>query len=117
MDERDDFFPPQHKQLLNIAAWAKYLAWLALVVAFILPFARYIEIQYLYYQQQSFLGQNLGFIDAIKNNPLYGVSVFTDALDKFLSGFIYFLVLRGISIGLNMIVETDINYREQKGGA
>ena len=117
MDQQEDFFTPQHKRLLSIATWAKYLAWGALAVAFILPFARYIEVQNLYNYQQGFSGQSLGFVDAIKNSPLYGFSVFTDALDKFLSGFIYFLVLRGISLGLNMIVETDINYREQKGGA
>jgi len=29
-----------------------------------------------------------------------------------LRGIIYYLVLKGISLGLNMIVETDINYRE-----
>ena len=117
MDEQDDFFTPQHERLLNIATWAKNLAWVALVVAFILPFARYIEVQNLYNYQQSVFGQNIGFADAIKNDPMYGFSVFTDTLDKFLSGFIYFLVLRGIALGLNMIVETDINYREQKGGA
>ena len=115
MDEHAGFFTPQHERLLNVATWAKYLAWVALVVAFILPFARYIEMQNLYNYQQNIFGQNLGFIDAIKNDPLYGFSVFTDALDKFLSGFISFLVLRGISLGLNMIVETDINYRENKG--
>jgi hypothetical protein len=31
-----------------------------------------------------------------------------------LRGIIYYLVLKGISLGLNMIVETDINYRERK---
>ena len=32
MNEQEDFFSPQHKQLLNIAAWAKYLAWVVLVI-------------------------------------------------------------------------------------
>jgi hypothetical protein len=29
-------------------------------------------------------------------------------------GAIYYLVLKGIALGLNMIVETDINYRDKK---
>lgn len=115
MNEQNHFFTPQHERLLNIATWAKHLAWVALVVAFLLPIAKYIELQNLYDYQSSFLGQSLGFFDAIKNDPLYGFAVFTDVLDKFLSGFIAFLVLKGISLGLNMIVETDVNYRENKG--
>jgi len=30
---------------------------------------------------------------------------------------IYALVLKGVSLGLNMIVETDINYREARSEA
>jgi hypothetical protein len=31
-----------------------------------------------------------------------------------LSGATFYVVLKGISLGLNMIVETDVNYREVK---
>ena len=31
-----------------------------------------------------------------------------------LNGVVYYVVLKSISLGLNMIVETDINYREKK---
>jgi len=47
-------------------------------------------------------------------NPLYMVGILVDLLSVFLKGIVYFLMLKGISLGLNMIIETDINYREQK---
>jgi hypothetical protein len=50
-------------------------------------------------------------------NPLFAASLFIEILSIFLQGIVYFLVLNGISLGLNMIVETNINYREQKEGA
>jgi hypothetical protein len=34
-----------------------------------------------------------------------------------LRGIVYYLVLKGTSLGINMIVETDINYRDQEGVA
>ena len=30
-------------------------------------------------------------------------------------GFVYFLVLRSVNLGTNMIIETDLNYREIAG--
>jgi hypothetical protein len=99
---------------LNIAAWAKYLAWVALIFAFILPVARYVGIQNVYRYQSFMTDQTSDFVSELKANPMYAISVIVDTFNSFLAGFIYFLVLRGISLGLNMIVETDINYREQK---
>jgi len=32
----------------------------------------------------------------------------------FLQGAVYYLVLKGVALGLNMIVETDINYRDKE---
>lgn len=114
MNKQEEFFSPKHKRLLNIATWAKYLAWIALIFAFILPVARYIGIQNVYRYQSFMTDQASDFAGELKANPIYGISVIVDLFDSFLTGFIYFLVLRGISLGLNMIVETDINYREQK---
>ncbi len=114
MNEQEEFFSSKHKKLLNIATWTKYIAWVALIFAFILPITRYVEIQNSYRYQAMINGQNPGFMNELKTNTVYGISVLVDSFNSFLTGFIYFLVLRGISLGLNMIVETDINYREQK---
>lgn len=118
MDEQDDFFTPQHERLLSIATWAKYLAWVVIVVYSLWAIGTYFQEQnyYLYYRGFSSLTYS-DFIDLLKNVPSYGFSVFIEMVGVFLKGIIYFLVLKGISLGLNMIVETNINYREHKGGA
>ncbi len=112
MKEQENFFSQNHRRVLSIATWANYIAWFMLFVSFILPFMRYIQIQTSYTYQQAALGQVADFIQAMKINPVYAISVFVDMLNSWLNGFIYFLVAKGISLGLNMIVETDINYRE-----
>ena len=46
------------------------------------------------------------------------ISLLFGIVSIFFKGIIYFLVLNGISLGLNLIFETDINYRDsnQLGG-
>ena len=57
MDEQEEFFSPKHKQLLNIATWAKYLAWVAIViftfVAFLNSFKVNMIIQISFKDRQS----------------------------------------------------------------
>lgn len=120
MNEEKDFFSPNHNRLLSIATWAKYLSWVVLVVYFFWAIGTYIQEQnyFLYYgsigtQMQTYRD----FIDVLRQVPSYGFSIFIEMVGVFLRGIVYFLVLKGISLGLNMIVETDINYREQKGDA
>ena len=115
MKERDDFFAPQHNRLLNIATWAKYLAWVILVVYSLWAISTYFQEQsyFLYYRGSSGLIYH-DFMDLLKKSPSYGLSIFMEVVGVFLTGVIYFLVLKGISLGLNIIVETDINYREQR---
>jgi hypothetical protein len=103
MNEQEEFFEPEHKRLLNIATWAKYLAWVALAI----------------YTLWAILIVFMSF--ANNGNPMQppvGLwEEFESAINvvtTFLRGVIYYLVLKGISLGLNMIVETDINYRERE---
>jgi hypothetical protein len=74
---------------------------------------RYTGIQNSFRYQSIMAGQSSDFTNELKTNPIYAVSVLAELIDSFLNGFIYFLVSRGIFLGLNMIVETDINYREK----
>jgi len=106
------FFSQKHKLLLNFALWAKYLAWVVVIVYVFYTYGRLLEIQTSYIFQTG--GQHLDFGELWMKTPLYIFSIFVDLLSVFLKGIVYFLVLKGISLGLNMVVETDINYREQK---
>jgi hypothetical protein len=116
MNEQDDFFTPQHERLLNVATWAKYLAWIVLVVYFLWTIGTYIQEQnYFLYSSGSFNQTYRDFMDFLLQSPSYSFGIFVEMIGVFLRGLTYFLVLKGISLGLNIIVETDINYREQKG--
>jgi hypothetical protein len=116
MNEQEEFFSPKHKRLLNIATWAKYLAWIALVFIALGAFGTFFQNQASYVNE---FAQKSSFIEILKNQPMIAIKIIIDILNSLLKGVIYYLLLKGISLGLNMIVETDINYREQKqqGGA
>jgi hypothetical protein len=114
MTKQEDFFSPKHHRLLNIAYWANILAWIALIAAFIFPLARFLEMQSLYDAQRFYTDQQASYIEYVRSHLTFALSLFVDIFYKFVFGFIYFIVLKGVSYGLNMLVETDINYREQK---
>lgn len=117
MEEQEEFFSQNHDRLLSLAVWAKYLAWVALIVCILWAIGTYVQEQnyYLYYRSGGIEIQTYrDFIDVLRRVPSYAFSVFIEMLGVFLRGVVYFLVLKGISLGLNMIVETDINYREAK---
>ena len=109
MKEQVEFFSVDHKRLLSIATWAKHLAWIALIV-----YILWAGLQM--FQYQNIVNNNsqsrfdLGFL---RSNPLEAFRLGVNITSIALRGIIYYLVLKGISLGLNMIVETNINYREQ----
>jgi hypothetical protein len=115
MEEQSDFFSPKHKRLLSIATWAKYLAWMVLIFGILgvgIDVIRYlVGIQ----QMTAGIPQSVnGFWSAIKDAPIYVGDIISNAINDLLRVMIYYLVLKSISLGLNMVVETDINYREEK---
>ncbi|HSB02083.1 MAG TPA: hypothetical protein VLE49_15645 [Anaerolineales bacterium] len=113
MSEPKEFFSSNHKRLLSIAVWAKYLAWVVLVVYLLNAALQMFQ----YHNFSNYVELQPNIWEFLRANPFeafqLGVNVATTAL----RGVIFYLVLKGISLGLNMIVETDINYREQEGDA
>lgn len=118
----NDFFSENHKRLLDIATWAKYLAWGALVIGVLGMAASVLQT----WNTHSF-SQMMGaprpvednFLALLMRDPQFAVDLFLRMAQALFGGVFNFVVLRGISLGLNMIVETDVNYREKKnlGGA
>jgi hypothetical protein len=120
MNVQDEFFSSKHKALLSLATWAKYLAWVALIANILLAAAAYFREQNYYGVLRTVTEGGFGdFWDALSRFPLYAFGVAIEILNIIFNGAVYFLVLKGVSLGLNMIVETDINYREKRraGGA
>jgi hypothetical protein len=115
MNEQVDFFSSKHKQLLDIATWAKYLAWVALVVFFVAAITNPIGKINMFNAEFGTMGQPvMGFIGFLKTFPDEGLKLLFESTSIFMNGIVYYLVLKGISLGLNMIVETDVNYREKE---
>ncbi|MBX3036320.1 MAG: hypothetical protein KF758_05340 [Anaerolineales bacterium] len=113
MSEQEEFLSPKHKRLLNITIWIRFFAWVMLI--FYIVLAILVIPQDIAFHQR--WGGNSDYWRMISINRLgYAVDIGSRILDLLLSGTIYYLVLRGVSLGLSMIVETDINYRENQGG-
>ena len=111
MSHIEEFFSTKQKRLLEIATWSNILSWVALIAFILGAGAQLLQYQNLtnsVYQTQVGLG------DFLKNNPAQAFRLFINMADTALRGIVYYLVLKGISLGLRMIVETDINYRERR---
>ena len=113
MTEQEGFFSPSHDRLLTIAVWAKYLAWAVLVVYILWAALQILQTQTLMNYAQN---QMSGWRFLLRTDPFRVFEIAVGIAATVLRGIIYYLVLKGISLGLNMIVETDINYREQEAG-
>jgi hypothetical protein len=113
MSEQEDFLSSKHVGILNIASWAKYLAWVVLIVFTLWAMSEFFaDMNIANGQLSSMRGSLLDFIGLFKQQPMNAISLLLGIVSIFFKGIIYFLVLYGISLGLNMIVETDINYRD-----
>ena len=58
-------------------------------------------------------------IGLFSQEPIYILDISLQIARILIQGAVYYLVLKGVALGLNMIVETDINYRDKsiEGGA
>ena len=114
MDEQKNFFSDNHNQLLNIAYTAKIIAWIVVIVYIIYGIGRYYIEQTNQMFHMGLPNSYIFFTDMLTKNPIYALGLLAEIISVFLRGIIYFLILKAISLGLNMIVETDINYRETR---
>jgi hypothetical protein len=107
-----DFFTKRHKRLIDVAKIARIVSWI-LFVFYILwavfNFLNRLSLPY-YPSQFSFPGNSLW--NALTMAPLVTIHVTIDSLSQILTGAVYFICLQGISMGLSMIVETSLNYKE-----
>ncbi len=114
MDKQKDFFSKNHSRLLDFAIWSKNIAWVVLVIYILNAMGVYAQENYRQMYTGSAQTMYGSFAELLTGNPLYTFSLFTEITSVFIKGIVYFLVLKGISLGLNMIIETDLNYREQE---
>jgi len=112
MNDQDEFFTKKHDRLLAVAVWSKYLAWVVPVVFAVLALTTFIGNMNMYRVNFGSFGRPIeDFSDLFKQFPGSALSLLLEAGSTLVKGGIYFLILKGISLGLNMIIETDLNYR------
>ena len=113
----EEYFTSKHAKLDNIAAAANTFAWIALVSQILYMGARFIQIQNSYNMQAIWINSTQpSFMEMLRQDAVYTFSLIVDIASIFIRGVIYWLVLKGIASGLDMIVETDLNYRDEPAG-
>ena len=116
MEKHGELFSPNHLQAWKIAWWAKNLSLVVLVIYIISAGLQIIQFQNTERTNAILSNQPVqSLVSLLSNNPVKTVNLIIGMVATVLKGIVYFLVLNGVSIGLNMIVETDINYRENQG--
>lgn len=118
MSNHEDLFTDNQNRLLSIAGWANNLAWVVLIIYMLLA-ALTIPLDKADYQRMQIIaGGFTGGSDywemARSDLFFYVLGVGSGILARVLTGIIYFVVLKGISLGLYMVIETDINYHERE---
>ena len=108
----DDFYTNRHKKLITLATWANVFSWIVLVVSVIIIFGKIMER--ITVTGNIIINNNhTSFLETMIHYPGIFISYIVEWIYTAVNGLVYFFVLRGISLGLTMIVETDLNYREK----
>jgi hypothetical protein len=98
------YYKPSWLSLIaTIASWSSWLVFAVFIINTI--------IQGVWIQSQ-LGGQGLSLSEMF-SNPDFLRYIFTNLLLPFFTGIVYFLVLQGVSIGLNVVLEMDFNMREK----
>ena len=112
----DDFFTLRHARLTRIAAIADLGAWLALIANFIYVGIFVVSVNLSIQSSSPAAAAYDGLGYELSHNPLYAASFGVALLNALLRGGVYFLVLKGVAVGLRMIVDTNLNIKEKQEG-
>ena len=104
----DLFFTMKHKRLSMIATAAAVFSWLVLILFVLTTISEFIT--FIRFQDMATLQENF------EQLPETYINLFLEMSHSLLQGFTFFLVLRGVYLGLNMIIETELNYRDRLEG-
>lgn len=109
LDNQMQIMKPNHKRLLRFAKFATIFAWGHLVL-YVLDAVIKAMNSFVYYSNIP------SIIDLFMENPVITFNVFWDSISTLFLGGLGWIVLKGIALGLNMVVETDLNYRSKDQG-
>ena len=108
LTEESDIDPVYYSpgRLSLVATAASWFSWLTLVV-----FVLNTIVQGIWIRTQ-IEGQGLAFSE-MAVDPNFQSYLFGNLLLPFFTGIVFFLVLQGVSIGLNVVLEMDFNLRDK----
>jgi hypothetical protein len=108
MNKQNDLFDWKYKNLWKVSFAADFWSSVVIVVFAVLALGEVYRYNQLAHNQ---FRTNL--IGISSQEPIFILDVLLQMARVFLQGAVYYLVLKGVALGINMIVETDINYREK----
>jgi len=118
MSEQEELFTKDQNRLMSIAGWANNLAWVVLIFYLLLAALTIVTDQADYQRMRAITSaptSGFDYWEMVRSEPLYHfVTIGSDILSRALAGFMYYVVLKGISLGLYMVIETNTNYREKE---
>ncbi len=100
----DDFYTKKHQRLSLIAGTANVFSWLVVIFFLLLTISNFVGF---FRIQDTYQIQKLFEIE-----PAASLNIFLEMGQSLFHGGVYFFILRGIALGMQMIIETDLNYRE-----
>jgi len=109
MEADIDLLTKRHNLLLNFSKYANILAWVALSLDTIVSIMYAIQLTTLPAQ----IGGGFSLWELARFDPWMIANKVMGIIQFFLTGVIAFLVLKGTSLCLAMVVETDVNHRIQ----
>jgi len=109
MKENDGLFDIKHLRLWRISAQADLFSKIIFVIYVLSALGQIFK-----YSQTANTQYHTDLLGLFSQNPIFILDLLLQVARVSLQGIVYYLVLKGVGLGLNMIVETDINYREQK---
>ena len=108
MDKQNDLFDWKQVRLWRISSAADFFSSVIIVVFIFLSLGEIYR-----YNQMARSLYSSTLVDLISDQPIFILDVLLQMARVLLQGAVYYLVLKGLALGINMIVETDINYREK----
>jgi hypothetical protein len=108
MKEQNDLFDWKHLRLWRMSFAADLWSSIIFMVFVLLSLGE--VYRYNQFAHNQFQTNLLGLFSQA---PIYILDVALQMVRVLVEGAIYYLILKGIALGLNMVVETDINYRDK----
>lgn len=109
MSTQDDPFDWKHHRLWRMSKAADVLSVIVAIGFLLLAIYELVN-----YNSLANARYQTDLIGLFSREPIFILDVLSQVARVFLEGAFYYLMLKGIALGLDMIVETDINYRAQE---